>query len=177
MYLGWIKCSENFQKMAGFTYKGKHKRHGLKYKFFGCEVTEQQLQGMKDNWEKFKDAEVEWDLKMKVTSAHGVNDGDVLLNLIGLNRYFFSKYTNITRYSKLKEWKTHNGLYYISNGKYVSEGTIADRTHIEDDCTIYDTLTDHIGKDIKTHSYDVNKIDLFIESLHDIKRKLVILNS
>lgn len=173
MYKGWIKCSENFQRMAGFNYEGKQKRHGLKWKYFGCEVTDSQLQGMKENWEKLKNAEIEWDLNKKVDSAYGVKEGEVLLDLIGYNHYFFSKYTNITRYSKLKEWKTHNGLYYSSDGKYVSEGFIADRTHIRDDCSVFNTLSVHMSKDTKQCAFDVNKIDLYIEDLQNIKQKLI----
>lgn len=176
MYTGWVKCSENFQKMAGFTYKGKQKRHGNKFKYYGCEITDIQLQGMKHNWEKFKKVDIEWDLEKAVECIYGVKDGDVLLNLLGYNHYFFSKYTNIKHLSKLKEWKTYNGLYYSSEGKYVSEIYYADRTHIRDNCTIYNTHGGYITEDTKSHEFDVEKIDMYIENLKEIKNKLIQLN-
>ncbi|GLI82589.1 hypothetical protein ANABIO32_02760 [Rossellomorea marisflavi] len=172
MYIGWIMCSSNFQKMSGFAYKGKHKRHDNKIKYFDCSVTDKQLKGMKQNWERFKSIDIEWDLKKKVESAHGVKEGDVLVSLLHFDNYFFKKYNNIFRYSKLKEWKTYNGLQYFSDGKYVSEGYIADKTHIRDDCSIYGTTTSQITRNTMEHDFTQSKIDEYITILQEVKEKL-----
>jgi hypothetical protein len=176
MYTGWIKCSSNFQKMSGFTYENKQSRHGSKIKYFRCKVTEVQLKGMKENWEKFKNTDIEWDLKKKVSSAYGVKDGDTHVSLLHFDNYFFNKYTNIYRYSTLQEWKTYNGLRYFSDGKFVSEGYIADKTHIRDDCSVYDTSTAHIIEDILDHEFTEYKIDEYVAILQDVKQKLSSLN-
>lgn len=175
LYKGWIKCSDYFQKMAGFNYISKQKRHGSKVKFFGCAVTDEQLKGMKENWNKFKDVDIEWELEKEVDSAYGIHKGDVLLSLLGWN-YFFNKYDNIRHFSRLREWKTYNGITNFSDGKSVREGYAASKTHIKSDCSVYSTLGERIDKNTLPNHMDTGDIELYISMLGEVKNKLVELN-
>ena len=176
MYKGWIKCNEQFQRMSGFKYKGKQVRHGGKIKYFDVELTDVQYQGIKENWEKFKSINIEWNLEKKVDKVNGLQEGETVLNLLRKDSYFFYKYENLRKFSILQEWKTYNGLHYINDGMEVKEGYRANVSHITDSGKFYDKTTRWIESNVKAHSHDLDSLGEYIKNLLDIKNQLKDLN-
>lgn len=175
MYKGWIRSSLKFQETIGFIYQGKEQIRERMFKFTNCEVTEKQLNKMKLLWDKFKGS-IEWELKEKINEIYGVKEGEVLASIIGYNHYFFNKFHDIYKVSRLKTWKEYNGLYVTNREKFVCDNIKCIKDHIDKNLVLCDNLGGIISKKEKQHSYNIKDIDNYIECLNKIKKQLIELN-
>jgi hypothetical protein len=166
MYTGWIKCSQEFQRLIGFKFNGKHFRRNTLHKFFNCELTDKQYIKMYLKWKSFNE-DIQWHVKKKVTNAHGINEGEMLASILSGKRYFFERYNDLYHESKLQEWTDGYG----GRERYVDERYAALKAHLRSDGTIYSEKREVIWSG-DNKNFRENDIDAYIKDLELIKSKL-----